>query len=120
MLEVSERSVRRYIQTLKNEINVKQARYYEPVVDMIPGVQCQVDGGELRGIMIGGVETTVYFMVFVFVFSRLMYVSLSNKPIDTQTLIYQHDAAFRYFGGVPEDAFMTKPNWLLSARLFVN
>jgi len=28
-----------------------------------------------------------------------MYVSLSSKPIDTQTLIYQHDAAFRYFGG---------------------
>jgi hypothetical protein len=25
---------------------------------MVPGVQCQVDGGELRGVMIGGKETT--------------------------------------------------------------
>ena len=54
-LIVSDRSVRRYIQALKQEISFKQPRYYEPVLDMIPGEQCQVDGGELRGVMIGGV-----------------------------------------------------------------
>lgn len=64
-LAVSDRSVRRYIEVLKTEISFQQPRYYEPVVDMVPGVQCQVDGGELRGVMIGGKETTVYFMVFV-------------------------------------------------------
>jgi len=37
-LDVSERSVRRYIQALKAEISVKQPRYYEPVIDMMPGV----------------------------------------------------------------------------------
>ena len=62
-LAVSDRSVRRYIQALKDEISFKQPRYYEPVVDMVPGVQCQVDGGELRGVMIGGKETTVYFFL---------------------------------------------------------
>ena len=44
-LAVSDRSVRRYIRTLKDEISFKQPRYYEPVVDMMPGGQCQVDGG---------------------------------------------------------------------------
>ena len=102
-LDVSDRSVRRYIQALKDEISFKQPRYYEPVIDMMPGVQCQVDGGELRGVMIGGKETTVYFMVFVLSYSRLMHVSVSSQPIDTQTLIYQHDAAFRYFGGMPQE-----------------
>jgi transposase len=102
-LAVSDRSVRRYIQTLKDEISFKQARYYEPVLDMMPGVQCQVDGGELRGVMIAGTETTVYFMVFVLSYSRLMHVSVSSQPINTQTLIYQHDAAFRYFGGRPQE-----------------
>lgn len=102
-LTVSDRSVRRYIQGLKDEINFKQPRYYEPVIDMVPGVQCQVDGGEYRGVMIGGKETTVYFMVFVLSYSRLMHVSLSAKPIDTQALICQHDAAFRYFGGMPQE-----------------
>jgi len=58
---------------------------------MVPGVQCQVDGGELRGVMIADKETTVYFMVFVLSYCRLMHVSLSAQPIDTQALIYQHD-----------------------------
>ena len=102
-LEVSDRSVRRYIQALKDEISFKQVRYYEPVIDMLPGVQCQVDGGELRGVIIGGKEATVYFMVFVLSFSRLMHVSVSAQPIDTQILIHQHDAAFRYFGGRPQE-----------------
>jgi hypothetical protein len=64
-LDVSDRSVRRYIQALKDEISFKQPRYYVSVVDRVPCVQCQVDGGELRGVMIGGKETTVYFMAEV-------------------------------------------------------
>ncbi len=102
-MAVSDRSVRRYIQALKQEISFKQSRYYEPVLDMIPGEQCQVDGGELRGVMIGGRETTVYFTVFVLSYSRLLHVSVSQRPTDTGMLIHQHDAAFRYFGGMPQE-----------------
>jgi transposase len=117
-LAVSDRSMRRYIQVLKDEISFKQARYYEPVVDMVPGVQCQVDGGELRGVMIGGKETTVYFMVFVLSYSRLMHVSLSAQPIDTQTLIYQHDAAFRYFGGRPQECVYDQTKLVVIHEIF--
>ena len=53
--------------------------------------------------MIDGVETTVYFTVFVLSYSRLMHVSVSASAIDTDTLIRQHDAAFRYFGGQPAE-----------------
>jgi transposase len=102
-LAVSDRSVRRYIQTLRQEISFKQSRYYEPVLDMIPGEQCQVDGGEMRGVMIGGAETTVYFTVFVLSYSRMLHVSVSARPIDTDMLIRQHDAAFRSFGGMPQE-----------------
>ena len=42
----SSRSVRRYVETLKATHTLSQKRYYEPVLDMIPGEQCQVDGGE--------------------------------------------------------------------------
>jgi transposase len=117
-LAVSDRSVRRYIQALKDEISFKQPRYYEPVVDMVPGVQCQVDGGELRGVMIGDKETTVYFMVFVLSYSRLMHVSLSAQPIDTQTLIYQHDAAFRYFGGRPQECVYDQTKLVVINEIF--
>ena len=102
-LEVSERSLRRYLRSLKATVNVAQPRYYEPVLDCVAGVQCQVDGGELRQVQIGGVEKTVYFMVFVLSYSRLMYVSVSARPIDTEQLIRMHDAAFRYFGGMPQE-----------------
>jgi len=117
-LSVSDRSVRRYIQALKQEISFKQTRYYEPVIDMVPGEQCQVDGGELRGVMINGVETTVYLMVFVLSYSRLMHVSLSDKPINTEMLIKQHDAAFRYFGGMPEECVYDQTKLVVISETF--
>jgi len=110
-LSVSDRSVRRYIQDLKQEVSFKQARYYEPVLDMVPGEQCQVDGGELRRVMIDGKETTVYIMVFVLSYSRLMHVSVSAKPINTEMLIQQHDAAFRVLVVCLKNACTTKPSW---------
>ena len=102
-LDVSDRTARRYLQTLKQTVALKQQRYYEPVLDMVPGVQCQVDPGELRSVLVNGVETTVYFVVFVLSFSRLMYTALSRTPIDTQRFIQMHDEAFRYFGGCPQE-----------------
>lgn len=102
-LEVSDRSIRRYVQMLKRTHAVGQRRYYEPVIDHLPGVQCQIDPGELRGVLIGGEARTVYFVAFVLSFSRLMYVGVSFTPIDTAGFIQLHDEAFRYFGGVPEE-----------------
>jgi transposase len=102
-LPTSERSLRRYVRALKEQVASGQCRYYEPVVDAVPGVQCQVDPGELRGVMIGGVERVVYFVVFVLACSRLMYVGLRLQPLDTEAFIQLHDEAFRYFGGVTEE-----------------
>ncbi|MCC5886595.1 MAG: IS21 family transposase [Gammaproteobacteria bacterium] len=100
---VSDRSLRRYVRALKEIVAVRQERYYAPVLDLIPGVQCQVDPGELRGVAIGGEEQTVYFVVFVLSFSRLTYTAVSFEPIDTTCFLRMHDEAFRYFGGVPEE-----------------
>jgi transposase len=102
-LAASSRSLRRYLGALRDEGVQAQPRHYEPVRNHVPGVQCQVDPGELREVLIGGVATVVYFVVFVLSFSRLMYVGTSRRPIDTGTFIGLHDAAFRYFGGCPEE-----------------
>ena len=102
-LQVSERSVRRYVQALKQQVAVGQFRYYEPIIETVPGVQCQVDPGELRQVLINGKLQTVHFVVFVLSYSRLMYVGLSLQPINTQSFIQMHDEAFRYFGGVTEE-----------------
>jgi len=41
--------------------------------------------------------------VFVLSYSRLMYVGVSREPVNTEKFIQMHDAAFRYFGGCPEE-----------------
>ena len=82
-LPASDRSIRRYVRTLKEEVASAQMRYYEPILEDVPGVQCQVGPGELRGVLIGGEE----------------------RPLDTQTFIQLHDEALRYFGGLPEECW---------------
>ncbi len=102
-LGLSSRTIRRYVKQLKETVAGKQERRYQPILDHVPGEQCQVDPGELRGVLINGLETTIHFVVFVLSFSRMMYVALSHKAIDTPRFIQMHDAAFRYFGGVTEE-----------------
>ncbi len=99
-LALSSRTIRRYVKQLKETVAGKQVRSYQPILDHVPGEQCQVDPGELRGVLINGLETTIHFVVFVLSFSRLMYVALSPKAINTERFIRMHDAAFRYFDGV--------------------
>lgn len=99
----SERTYRNYVNRLKETIAVKQKRYYEPVIDMVAGVQSQVDPGEIRGVMIGGIPTTIYFVVFVLSYSRLMHVAVSDRPINTSRFIQMHDEAFSHFAGVVEE-----------------
>jgi len=117
-LDVSDRSIRRYVSDLKQTVCSKQQRYYQPVLDMAPGVQCQVDPGELRGVLINGMETTVYFVVFVLSCSRMMYVAVSPRPIDTACFISMHDAAFRYFGGVTEECVYDQTKLVVISETF--
>jgi len=100
---VSQRSFRRYVKGLKETITVIQPRYYEPVIDMLPGAQIQVDIGELRDVLIGDKPTTVYFIVFVLSYSRMMYVSISDKPVNTNIFIQLHDEAFSFLGGIADE-----------------
>ncbi|MBU0580185.1 MAG: IS21 family transposase, partial [Candidatus Margulisbacteria bacterium] len=102
-VEVTERAFRNYVRRLKEDYPVKQKRYYAPVIDMVPGAQAQVDLGEVRGVFIGGEAKTVYFSAMVLSFSRLLYVSWSLKPFNTESFIKFHDEAFSYFQGIPEE-----------------
>jgi transposase len=117
-LAVSERTLRRYVQQVKSTVASRQRRYYEPVLDMVPGVQCQVDPGELREVMIGGQPRTVYFVVFVLAYSRLSYVGVSLEPLNTTTLIRLHDEAFRYFGGLPEECVYDQTKMVVISEQF--
>ena len=115
---ISERTVRRYVGNIKQKITTKKKRYYEPIIDMVPGVQCQVDGGELSNVIIAGILKKIYFLVFVLSYSRLMYVSLSDKPINTPVFIRMHDEAFRYFGGISQECVYDQTKLVVIKELF--
>ena len=117
-LQVSDRTLRRYIQQLKKTISLAQIRHYTPVVDQVPGVQCQVDPGELREVMIGGKPTPVYFVVFVLSCSRKLYVGTSARPIDTERFIQLHDEAFRYFGGCTEECVYDQTKLVVISEIY--
>ena len=102
-VKVKSRAFRYYISSLKKEAILKQKRYYAPVIDMLPGVQAQVDIGESREVIIGGEKVRVYFAVMLLSYSRYMYCSWSFKPYNTRSFIDFHNEAFRYFDGIPEE-----------------
>jgi len=117
-IEVSQRSLRRYLKRLRALVAAAQQRYYEPIIDEVPAVQCQVDAGELRDVEIGGLRKTIYFLVFVLSYSRLMYVSIASRPIDTDCFIQMHDHAFRYFGGMPEECVYDQTKLVAIEEMF--
>jgi hypothetical protein len=47
-----------------------------------------------------------------------MHVSLSDKSINTEMLIKQHDAAFRYFGGMPEECVYDQTKLVVISETF--
>lgn len=57
-------------------------------------------------------------MVFVLSYSRLLYVAASLRPIDTAALIRMHDAAFRSFGGFPQECVYDQTRLVVSAETF--
>ena len=98
-------------QALKEQVATGQLRYYEPVPQSVPGIQCQVDPGELRGVLIGGQERTVDFVVFVLSCSRLMYVGVALKPLDTAAFIQLHDEACVTSGARLRNVCTIRPSW---------
>lgn len=100
---VSLRTLRDYLRKLKQGVAVKQRRYFEPVLDMVAGVQCQVDGGQLHQVLINQVLRSVYFLVFVLSYSRWMTVVLSPRPFTTESWVQAHDVAFRRLGGMCQE-----------------
>jgi transposase len=117
-LSLSERTVRRFVEDLKKTTPIIQERYYEPVLDDVPGAQCQIDPGEVRGVKVGDEILNLYFVVFVLSYSRLMYTSISFKPINTEIFIRMHDDAFRYFGGVTEECVYDQTKMVIISEEF--
>jgi len=81
----------------------KKVRIYAPVIDKIDGGQVQVDMGEDYANIRSLGYRKVYFIVFVYSFSRKMFVSFQLKPYNTEDFIQAHLDSFLYFETIPKE-----------------
>ena len=66
--------------------------------------QVQVDSGEFTVKQDEfGNKFKVYFVVFIFSYSRMMFVSYQERPYKTDDFIKAHLEAFQYFGGIAKE-----------------
>lgn len=98
------RAFQNYIRPIKEKYRNKKFRYYHPVLNTPEESQVQVDPGEfIVQIDKAGNTFKVYFVVFVFSYSRMMYVSFQTRPYNTDDFINAHLQAFYYFKGVAKE-----------------
>ncbi len=100
-VNISDRTFRSFIRKIKDDLDCKDVRYFKPV-DYLPGVQIQVDPGELKVKSISGDEFKVYFIVFILSYSRKKYVYFQTRPINTVDFIHAHQSCFDYLGYIPQ------------------
>ena len=90
--------VKEFIRTIKRNKRIPAEYRYETG----PGIQAQVDWGEMEKIIIDNIETKLYCFTMVLGFSRMRYVEFTTDS-KTETFIQCHINAFQYFGGVTKE-----------------
>ena len=101
-IEISSRTFRDFIRKIKQETAPNKIRYFS-VIDHKPGIQMQVDPGEMLLQTFYNEKFKVYFVVFIFCFSRKKYVYFQERPFKTQDFINAHISCFRFFGYIPSE-----------------
>ena len=86
--------VKDFVRKVRPKLGVPAVLRYETK----PGVQSQVDWGELGTIEVDGKFKKLFCFSMVLGYSRMRYVEFTLS-IDTPTLIQSHLNAFLYFGG---------------------
>ncbi|MEA3497288.1 MAG: IS21 family transposase, partial [Bacteroidota bacterium] len=96
-LNCGKRALHNYVQKMSLVKKGSSKRYYEPI-ETSPGLQVQVDPGESKVKFEDGNNYKIYFVVFIFSFSRMKYVYFQDRPFNTLDFIKSHTEAFTFFG----------------------
>lgn len=113
---VSEGTVRNYVNQLRKECGIPQVKYirqYEAVDELPVGLQLQMDFGQIVLRSSTGRMVTLYFATFVLAHSRYKYVEWLNRPFTTRDLIWVHENAFEYYGGMPKEIVYDQDHLIL-------
>lgn len=90
--------VKDFVQKVRPEQGIPAVFRYETK----PGVQAQVDWGEMGTVEVDGKTKKLFCFNMILGYSRMKYVEFTLS-IDTQTLIQCHLNAFEYFGGFTQE-----------------
>ncbi len=103
--EVGPRTVYNFVMFVRQKHNIPYipvTREYFPIEELPYGEQAQVDFGEYNMRMADGKRKKVRFFAMVLSRSRMKYVYFTHKPFTSQTVVYAHERAFEFFGGIPK------------------
>lgn len=103
---LKERTVRRYVAWLRKKHQIPKptsTRQYEAVEELPPGLQLQVDFGQITTCNTNGGKTTLYCMGAVLSHSRHKYAEWSDTPLTTPRLVTMLTRCFEFYGGVPKE-----------------
>lgn len=102
-IKAKERSLRKYLKKIRSDFGKSSKRFYKPVQTDRPGYQVQVDPGEYSVLLDNHEKMKVYFVAFVFGYSRQRYLYLQSRPFNTGDFIRAHKEAFEYYGGIAKE-----------------
>ncbi len=116
-LEVAESTVRNYVRGIRMEYAIPKAKHirqYEAVEELPMGKQMQVDFGETKLRHPEGHLVKLWFITFVLSHSRYKYALWQDRPFTTVDVVYAHEQAFEFYGGLPEEIVYDQDHLLLT------
>jgi len=103
--EVTPRTVYNFVMFIRQKYNIPYepvTRSFFPVEELANGYQAQVDFGQYNMRCSNGKRKKVYFFAMVLSRSRMKFVWFKDAPFTTGDVIYAHERAFEFFGGIPK------------------
>ena len=101
--EVTPRTVFNFVMFIRQKYNIPYEpvpRSFFPVQELAFGYQAQVDFGQYNMRYSNGKRKKVHFFAMVLSRSRMKFVWLKDAPFTTVDVIYAHEKAFEFFGGI--------------------
>lgn len=105
-VHIAPKTVYNFVMALRQKYNIpleEVGREYFVVEELPYGQQAQADFGHyiLRGTEYR--RKRIHFFVMMLSRSRMKFVQFSDSPFTTRTAIDAHEAAFRFFSGIPSE-----------------
>ena len=117
-LEASRRTLSDFVRYLREKYHLpkppKNKRVYEQVAELPYGKQAQVDWGSYVMQDASEKQVKVHFFVMVLSRSRAKYVYFQLEHFVASEAVSAHEAAFEYFGGIPQQVVYDQDSILIS------